>query len=363
MRIITKYLVKELMGPFLFGVLAFSGMFLGSSLVNVIQWAERFQVPFWSILKLWFYTVPENMAYGVYIGILLATLLGLGRLTSHSETIAMQAGGVSFLRIATPVLLIGLAVSGVSFFLNETIAPAAKLAYRQERAYLSQDKPKGVVEEYFYNEKGKNGFQRLIYAEKYYVAEERFINIMIQEVQDGNLVRTIKSKELLWGDEGWYFKEGEIFYYREDSVVPVRVTEGYNPSGFEKTPAQVRKMAQRPEEMSWWDLRWYLKNTEVNAKTRRRLEVQLHLKTAFPFACFIFALLGTPLALQSQRRTASAGLGICLINVIFYYLLMSLGTFLGQTGVTPPWVGAWLQNIVLGSYGGYLFIKKALYLS
>ena len=219
------------------------------------------------------------------------------------------------------------------------------------------------MEEYFYNEKGKNHFQRLVYAEKYYVAEERFINVAIQEFQEGNLVRTIRSKELLWGDEGWYFKEGEIFYYREDSVVPVRVTEGYNPTGFGKTPAQVGKVAQRPEEMSWWDLRWYLKNTELNAKTRRQLESHLHLKTAFPFACFIFALLGTPLALQSQRRTASAGLGICLINVIFYYLLMSLGTYLGHTGITSPWVGAWLQNIVLGLFGGYLFLKKALYLS
>ena len=43
----------------------------------------------------------ENLAYGVYIGMLLATLLGLGRMTSHSETIAMQAGGVSFMQIAT----------------------------------------------------------------------------------------------------------------------------------------------------------------------------------------------------------------------------------------------------------------------
>jgi lipopolysaccharide export system permease protein len=84
---------------------------------------------------------------------------------------------------------------------------------------------------------------------------------------------------------------------------------------------------------------------------------------AFPFACLVFALLGTPLALQSQRRTASAGLGICLINVIFYYLLLALGTYLGQSGVTAPWVGAWLQNIVIGGYGAYLFVRKALYLN
>ena len=79
----------------------------------------------------------------------------------------------------------------------------------------------------------------------------------------------------------------------------------------------------------------------------------------FPFACMVFALLGTPLALQSQRRTSSAGLGITLLNVIFYYVLMAVGTFLGQSGLTSPWVGAWLQNLLIGGYGLYLFIRKA----
>jgi len=363
MRIITKYLLKELLGPFFFGFLAFSGMFLGFTLVNVIQWAEAYQVPFFTVLKLWVYCVPENMAYGIYIGMLLATLLGLGRLTSHSETIAMQAGGMSFLRIATPVLLTGAILTVGSFFLNEALTPLAKHAYREEQAFLRQDKPKGVIEEYFYAERGKNGSKRLVYAEKYHAAEEKFINVMIQEIEHGKLVRTLKSEELLWGLEGWYFREGEIFTYQEDAVIPVRVTEGYNPSGFTKTPAEVIKLTRRPEEMNWWELKWYLENTEMSTNNRRRYEVQLHLKTAFPFACFVFALLGTPLALQSQRRTSSAGLGICLLNVIFYYLLMALGTFLGQSGATSPWVGAWLQNLVIGGFGLYLFLKKALYLS
>ena len=363
MRIITKYLLRELLGPFFFGVLAFSGMFLGFALINIIQWAETYQIPFFTILKLWSYHVPENMAYGVYIGMLLATLIGLGRMTGHSETIAMQAGGVSFLRIATPVLLTGLVVSMGTFFLNEAITPMAKRAYREERVYLSQDRPKGVFREYFYTDRGQDGIKRLIYAEEYHAAEEKFINVMIQEVEKGILIRTIKSKELLWGTEGWYFKEGEIYSYRENSVVPVRVTEGYNPSGFQKTPIEVSRLARKPEEMSWTELRWYLKNTELTSKNRRRYEVQFHLKLAMPFASFFFALLGTPLALQSQRRTSSAGLGLCLVYVIVYYLLMALGTFLGQSGATSPLVEAWLQNIVLGVYGGYLFFKKALYLS
>ena len=363
MRIVTKYLLKELMGPFLFGFLAFSGMFLGFSLVNVIQWAESYQVPFFTLLKLWVYTVPENMSYGIYIGMLLSTLLGLGRMTSHSETIAMQAGGVSFLRIAAPVLSIGLVLTAATFFLNESITPAAKLAYREERNYIRYKEPKGVVEEYFYAERGKEGQKRLVYAEAYNAAEEKFTNVMIQELEHDRLVRTLKSEELLWGNEGWYFREGEIFTYREDAVIPIYVTEGYNPTGFAKTPEQVITVARKPEEMSWWELNWYLKNTELSEVKRRQHEVQLHLKTAFPFACFVFALLGTPLALQSQRRTSSAGLGICLINVIFYYLLMALGTFLGQSGATSPWLGAWLQNIVIGGYGAYLFIRKALYLN
>ena len=59
--------------------------------------------------------------------------------------------------------------------------------------------------------------------------------------------------------------------------------------------------------MNWWELKWYLENTELSTRKRRQYEVQLHLKMAFPFACMVFALLGTPLALQSQRRTSLGG--------------------------------------------------------
>ncbi|NLW59279.1 MAG: YjgP/YjgQ family permease [Firmicutes bacterium] len=359
MRIITKYLIRELMGPFFFGFLAFGGMFIGWSLVNIIQWAESYSVPLLTVLRLWAYHVPENLAYGVYIGMLLATLLGLGRMTSHSETIAMQAGGVSFMQIATPVLIIAAVLTVGTFYLNESLTPMAKHAYREERTFIRQGKPKGVINEYFYAERLKDGKKRLVYAEQYNATEERFVNVTIQELEHGQLVRTIKSKELLWGEGGWYFREGEIFTYREDAVVPVRVTEGYNPSGFEKTPEQVVRLSREPEEMNWWELKWYLENTELSTKKRRQYEVQLHLKMAFPFACMVFALLGTPLALQSQRRTASAGLGITLLNVIFYYVLMAVGTFLGQSGLTSPWIGAWLQNLIIGGYGLYLFIRKA----
>ena len=338
-------------------------MFLGFALINIIQWAEVYNVPFFTVLKLWSFNFPENIAYGAYIGMLLATLLGLGRMTGHSETIAMQAGGVSFMKIATPVLLTGLVVSMVTFFFNETLTPMAKRAYRQERAYLISHKPKGVIKNYFFTDYGKDGVKRLVYAEEYHTAEERFLNVMIQEVKDEKLIRTIKTKELLWGKDSWYFKEGEIFYYKEDSVVPIRVSEGYNPSGLDKNPNQVSLLAQKPEEMSWSELKWYLKNTSLNQKTKNRLEVQLHLKLAMPFASFFFALLGTPLALQSQRRTSSTGLGLSLVYVIIYYLLMALGSFLGQSGTVSPFIGAWFQNIILGLFGGYKFLRKALYLS
>lgn len=362
MKIVTKYLLREILGPFFFGLLAFSGMFLGFALINVIQWADAYNVPFFTVLKLWSYHFPENIAYGAYIGMLLATLLGLGRMTGHSETIAMQAGGVSFIQIATPVLITGLVVSVATFFFNEALTPMGKMAYRKERAYLASNKPKGIIKNHFFTEYGKNGVKRLVYAEEYYIAEERFHNVMIQEVKGEKLIRTIKTKELLWGKDSWYFHEGELFYYKEDSVVPIRVAEGNNPSGLENTPKQVSILAQKPEEMSWSELRWYLKNTNLNKKTRNRLEVQFHLKLAMPFASFLFALLGTPLALQSQRRTSSTGLGLCIVYVIIYYLLMALGSFLGHSGTVPPFIGAWFQNIIVGLFGGYMFLRKALYL-
>src|SRR5438067_8400391 len=125
MRILDRYIARELIGPFLFGVAAFtlifiSGQYLfklttmvarGASLVDVSELLALRMVPLAII------TFP--------MATLLATLLSFGRLSGDMEVVALMAGGVSFGRIAVPAFMMGLLVSLFGLFANEVLVPPA----------------------------------------------------------------------------------------------------------------------------------------------------------------------------------------------------------------------------------------------
>ena len=361
MRIITRYILGELLKPFFFGLFAFCGIMLGGALVDVIEFAANYNLPLSIILRLFIFRIPETIALGSPMAMLLATLIGLGNMTGHSETIAMRASGVSFYSIALPVLITGLVVSGVSIAVNETMVPPAKRLYEQERARAkSGRKLDGVLRQYFFTDQDQDGVKRLIYAEEYYPAQERLVKVVIQEMQNNYVKKAIFADELLWAEdkEFWFFKVGVVYNYEGERVIPLRMAQGYYPTGLTRTPTEVRQLALDPDDMSWLELNWYIKNGS-NLKNVGELRVMLHQKISIPFASFFFALLGTPLGLQPQRRTSSAGFGLSLMFIFIYYVLMGIGTYFGQSGILSPFIAAWIQNFILGAYAFHHFIKAA----
>src|SRR5437763_4622109 len=125
MKILDRYIARELIGPFLFGVATFtlifiSGQYLfklttmvarGASLVDVTELLALRMVPLAIV------TFP--------MATLLATLLSFGRLSRDMEVVAMMAGGISFVRIAMPAFIMGLLVSVAGLLANELLVPPA----------------------------------------------------------------------------------------------------------------------------------------------------------------------------------------------------------------------------------------------
>src|SRR5262249_14959508 len=138
MRILDRYIARELIGPFLFGVAAFtlifiSGQYLfklttmvarGASVVDVTELLALRMVPL-AIL-----TFP--------MATLLATLLSFGRLSADMELVALMAGGAPFMRIAVPAFIRGFLVSMFGLFANEELVPPAGRAAKQTETRIGQ---------------------------------------------------------------------------------------------------------------------------------------------------------------------------------------------------------------------------------
>jgi lipopolysaccharide export system permease protein len=357
MKVLNKYLIKEIFGPFIFGVFTFTSIYLGIHFLDLLNSAEKhhFSLPF--IVQLISLLIPQYLTQAAPVAVLLAALLGLGNLTSHSETIAMRAGGMSYAKLAVPVLIIGMAVSVSCVLLNEYVVPVSLRTFEKMKDEAINQNNLSVIYNFnkdFYRNKQ---LDKLIYAEEYLPKEKQLHKVVIQEFREKKLYRTILATVMYWRGRSWFFDNAEIYLYNSDSFYPMNVTQGKVKYPLNLTPKEIETLNEEPEKKSITELNRYIAKFAVRDREKQSLLVDLNLKIAIPFASLVFALLGTPLALRPQRRSNAAGFGLCIIFILVWYILMGLGTSLARGGSIPPFLGAWMPNIILAGYGVLVFTK------
>ena len=126
MRILDRYVVSEMAGPFLFGVCTFTLLFMS---VDTFMRAARMFSDGTQGLKVAavfvLASIPGVLAYAFPMSSLLACLMAFGRLSADSEVVAMKAGGISLYRIARPGLALTVVLSIVAFYLIDHTASSA----------------------------------------------------------------------------------------------------------------------------------------------------------------------------------------------------------------------------------------------
>jgi len=356
MRILTKYIVKEFFSPFFFGVFAFSSMLLGAALINLLGQAQWLHLSYWAVLKILTLMIPENIMYGMAMSSLLATLLGLGNLTSHSETIAMRAGGFTYNQIAYTIIIIGFLISLVGVSLNEYIIPTSYRA--QERLkYQYIDNSETLVINNFYRVFTENNISKAVFAGRYDASIRKLENLVVLEIEQGKLKRTIQASEVIWKKGAWVFGRVKLYEYAANNFYPIEIAKAKFNYQLGLTPQEVQLSQEPPERKGISELKQYIDKFVVDPNEKRRLLVELNIKMALPFASLIFTLLGVPLALKPTRRSNGTGFGLCMIFILLYYLIFAFGSQLGRSGIISPVLGAWSADLLLLGYGFYVFVK------
>ncbi len=125
MGILTRYLIRSHVGPFLFALSALTGLLF----VNAI--AQRLEDLFgkglgWNtIAEFALLSLPHTVALTLPMAVLVAVLYTFSTLTAASELTAMSAGGVRPLRLMIPMLGVGLILALGMLYFNDRVLPAA----------------------------------------------------------------------------------------------------------------------------------------------------------------------------------------------------------------------------------------------
>ncbi len=362
MKIVDRYILKELVQPFLFGIFAFTSIFIGSDiLVDLAQKMMRYGIPVLTAVKLFFLQLPQIIVWTFPMSMLLATLLTFGRLSGDSEVVALRAGGVSFIRLVIPVLIVAALVTGVAIFFDNNLVPASQREHKEIMWQIKHGEKLPKTQKNLRitpidDRTGRIDF--VLTAEMFDGRAQELQGITYSDYEDGRLVQVIQAEKGIWNQNNWIFLKGTTYTITEEGRVPrTRFERMSMKNKIARNPGQLARNQKDPEEMTLGELSQHIELLEEEGRDVKELKVKYHQRYAIPFACFIFALVGAPLGLKPNRSGSSIGLGLSIVIIFIYYTLMTVGGALGQSGKLAPWLGSWIQNIAFTIVGLGLLYK------
>lgn len=367
MKVIDRYVLREVLNPFLFGLGAFTILFFSvETLIGVARMITEAHKPASVIIEYLGCRLPQVLIFTFPMASLMACLLAFGRLSGESELTAMRASGISFFRVAFPALVFFFALSTFSYWLNDAIVPQ-KMKRAYEILFTSQAKD-------FYQKALltapralKSGLEQMVYAHKFDLEEKSMSGVYIHYFLKDKRRREIYAEKARWNGTAWELHNMRVTEYDEHQNPTTEFKAQHGWSGLSPTdsppdPESISKRDLRPDEMTRAELATTLKaiagqgNSELSGK-QHRYAVMYHQKASLPWVSFIFATFAIPLGVRPHRSSKSMGLGLSLVFILIYYVLMTAGMLLGEMGKVDPMLGAWLPNMVFGAMGlGLLFM-------
>lgn len=351
---VDRYLIKELVGPFFFGISAFTAILSGSTvLFALVGDVIRYQIPVSVFFQLFLYKLPYVVVLSFPMATLLATILTFSRLSSDGEILAFRASGVSFQRLVTPILFSGLAISLMTVAFNELIVPRSTEYGTILMRSFSQKTQPTIKENINFTEYSNGIPSRILNVQR--LDEGEMQNVTVAEFDNGFLSRLIRAESGTWLQEGgWRFKNGIMHNFPPNELSRLTVIRFAEETiDIALNPIDLRNRKKQIEEMNSIELKKSIILQKKLGQDPINDEMNLHLKFAVPFACLIFSILGASVGLRPHRSTSAIGLGISIIVIVVYYILLSVGMGLGLSHVFPPYLAAWTPNIIVGGFGLY----------
>lgn len=357
MRILDKYILKAFVAPFLFGIFAFTSIFVGTgTLFRIAQYITEYGASLWSVSRAFVLALPGIVVLTFPMAVLLASLMTFGRLSGTSEIVVMRAGGQSFLRLATPVYVAAFIISLFSIAFNEYVVPASNHAYQTIiREEIMKKSTPQTQEHIVLKTLDGNKINSLMYASKYDSNTKLLTGVTVQQFTNGKVTQIEHAKNANWNGQYWIMHDGIIYDINanedgvertmkfKDQILPIT-----------QDPDKISKAQRKPEEMTIKELRQQIKVVKTVGGKEKEWQMEMYQRFTIPIASFVFALVGAPLGLQKQRSSSSIGFGISVVVIFMYYGIMTFTGALGKGGALPPLLAAWIPNIVGVVVGLYL---------
>jgi lipopolysaccharide export system permease protein len=291
-----------------------------------------------------------------------AVLLVFGRLSAENELVSIRMAGVSLMRVAMPVFIIGTLLSGLCLWLNISMAPKAKDTMKFVLYEAVKENPNamldpGVVQTRFKGQKifieSREG-DLLHGLHIYHLDEENPSHFPTRSIyaREAKLKIIDESKQIRL-----HLTDATIDSRSPDDESREMASIGeWEPLLFDFTAD--RKKRRKPSTMTNSEIRERLASGEEKEMAKRyNLKNEIHRRYAFSCACLALGLIAVPLGINARRKETSTGLAISIAVGLGYFLFFMVAAEFQKKGGNTAIILFWLPNVVCLILGIALFYR------
>jgi len=362
MKILRKYIIKEMAVMFLFSLAIFTFTLVVGNIIKLAELVINKGVDIRLVGRLFIYLIPFLLSYTIPMSLLTSVLLVFGRLSGDNEIVAIRSSGINIYRLSFPLIIIGLLFSLLSIVLNNDIIPRMHFESRKIIKNIGIKTPAAYLEPGTFIKSFK-GYIIFIHE----INKNKLKGVRIYQPQNERSPRTIIAEKgefitidnnavklkLENGTSDEPNPKNPVNFYKlnfKTYYITLNIDESISPSGYTD---------KKPKEMNFREIKNEIRRLGKYHVDIPSLITEFHRKISISFASIVFIIIGIPLGVFTKRGEKTIQFAIALGVIVAFYILMAASIALSLKGILSPGFWMYLPNIIIG-LAGIILLRKTI---
>jgi len=361
-KVVDRYVIRSVIPPFLMALLVFTFVLVLPFIMEMAKTLISKGVPFSVVLSLMWTLVPQSLAVTIPMALLVGLLVGLGRLSSDREWVALQSCGVGVLRLLRPALLLGAVATAATLYVYIWAVPDANQSAREIRYNVVTQLVEGEVKPRVFFEHFPN---QVLFVRDVPPGGGLWRDVFLADTTDP------KNPVVYLADRG------RMVLDRAQRTVKLVLETGtqhtskagtpqdYSVARFEELVLSLDPETVFPRtgprkgdrEMTIAELRELIATLKRQGVSTHNAVMEIQKKFSIPAACLVFAVLGVAFGLTNRRDAKFASFVQGIIVIYVYYVILGNAQSAAKGKWVAPWLATWIPDIILGVLGAALLAR------
>ena len=373
-KTLDRYIIRQFLGTFFFILVLIMAI---AVVFDISEKTEDFAKTSASVYEivveyyLNFVIYYSNLFSGLLIFI--AVLLFTSRLAGRSEVIAALSSGVSFPRFVQPFFIAATILTALSLYVNVFVLPHAnrtRLAFEKAHIWSTYKlEESNVLREIAPGE--------IVYFESVDMSKLTGYRFSLEQWVDGQLRAKLLSDRAVYdtvsgswkvhdyvirdipADQGAIGIEDHKMLAEHDIMLPGRVRKGaLLDTVIPLKPSDLGQRLASAAALDRTEIADFIKAEKARGgSTVAYYEVEQQQRTSYPFATYVFTLMGVGIASRKVRGGTGVHMVLGVMLCLLYVFTMKMTTVAATNSAFNPTLAVWIPNIIFGIIGVLIYWK------